>query len=117
MRTFHLDRTEDVSGISGIGIVAEGCQFSNGKVALCWKSGVSSVAVYDSLRDLQAIHGHGTKTELVMGPPQVITTDKEGLRAAYNAGVRDQMIASEPDAGDRSPSFDGWYAAYVERGQ
>ncbi len=64
MKTFELIRHEDESGISGTGKVAEGIEFSNGKCALCWISKYRSVAVYDSLRELEQIHGHDGKTEV-----------------------------------------------------
>ena len=64
-RLFTLRRTEDESGISGVGDVAEGVEFSNGKCVLCWITQYRSVAVYDSIRELDAIHGHNGKTEIV----------------------------------------------------
>lgn len=62
MRRFYLVHKEDVSGISGTGIVAEGCHFSTGKVTLSWVTQFRSVVVYDSMDDVHAIHGHGGKT-------------------------------------------------------
>jgi hypothetical protein len=64
MRRFRLVRDEDVSGISGVGTVAEGVLFSNGKIALGWCSDVRSVTVYDDLEDLEAIHGHEGRTRI-----------------------------------------------------
>src|SRR4051812_15630404 len=62
-RRFHLQREADVSGVSGIGIVAEGVTFSTGKTVLNWTvSGKSSVAVYDSLDMMLGIHGHKGRT-------------------------------------------------------
>lgn len=61
-RRFYLRRLTDVSGISGTGIVAEGIEYSNGKCTLAWATEYQSVAVYDSLADLEAIHGHGGAT-------------------------------------------------------
>jgi hypothetical protein len=55
-------REEDVSGVSGVGAVAEGVQFASGKVALSWCSDIQSVTVFDSLADLEAIHGHAGRT-------------------------------------------------------
>ena len=63
---FQLHRSTDVHGNSGTGMVAEGVIFSSGKCAMQWLSGVASVAVFDSLSDLMAIHGHGGKT-VVLG--------------------------------------------------
>ena len=65
IRRFQLVREEDESGVSGIGIVAEGCQFTEGKCVLAWLTQHKSVAVYDSLQDLEAIHGHGGRTRVV----------------------------------------------------
>ncbi len=63
MRRFVLERTEDVSGTSGTGIVAEGCQFTNGYVALTWMSPYFSLGTYHSMDVLLNIHGHGSKTK------------------------------------------------------
>jgi len=59
---FHLDRRTDESGVSGVGRVAEGVRFSDGRAALRWLTATASTAAYDSMADLVAIHGHGGKT-------------------------------------------------------
>lgn len=64
-RLFVLRRIEDDSGISGTGDVAEGIEFSNGKCVICWVTQYRSIAVYDSIRELVAIHGHNGKTIVV----------------------------------------------------
>lgn len=64
-RVFDLMRSFDVSGKSGAGRVAEGVEFENGKVAMCWLGPTSSVNVYDSIEDVVQIHGHGNSTEVV----------------------------------------------------
>ena len=51
-KIFVLYRIKDDSGISGLGIVAEGVEFSNGKCALCLTTKYRSVAVYDSFKEL-----------------------------------------------------------------
>ena len=55
-------RHEDVSGVSGTGIVAEGCLFSTGKTIIAWTSNFKSVAIYDSFLEMEAIHGHEGRT-------------------------------------------------------
>lgn len=66
MRTFWLHRDEDVSGVSGTGVVAEGVEFDNGKVVICWIVGEhQSVVVWDSLASVEAVHGHGGATRVV----------------------------------------------------
>ena len=68
MKIFYLKRTEDESGVSGTGRVAQGFVFDNGKVAVTWLSEHPSVTVYDSIGEVHAIHGHGGKTEVLMEP-------------------------------------------------
>jgi hypothetical protein len=59
VRTFYLLR-------EGQGVVAEGVEFSNGKCFMHWLSEPDSVAVFDSLADLEEIHGHGGKSKVVI---------------------------------------------------
>jgi len=65
MKLFELRRTEDESGISGTGTVAQGVIFDNGWCALTWLTEHTSVAFYTSIAEVIAIHGHGGKTEVV----------------------------------------------------
>lgn len=65
VRTFKLMREEDETGISGVGAVAEGVEFSNGMCAMCWLTAMHSVAVYPNIRQLEAIHGHNGRTTVV----------------------------------------------------
>lgn len=68
MRRFELHRDEDVSGVSGIGVVAEGVAFSNGgPVALRWTSDwPTSVVFHDrGVESLEAVHGHNGRTRIV----------------------------------------------------
>lgn len=65
MRSFCLIRAVDTTGVSGVGMVAEGVEFSNGWCAMTWLTKHSSVAFYPSLDALIAIHGHGGSTNLV----------------------------------------------------
>jgi hypothetical protein len=75
VRRFRLLRIEDVSGVSGTGVVAEGVIFSTGKVVLSWCSEYHSVAVYDSAADLLAIHGHKGRTRVDWLDPPDTTPD------------------------------------------
>lgn len=64
MRRFYFDRQTDVSGTSGRGAVVEGVQFSDGQVVVRWLTFLSSIAVYKSIEDAIAIHGHDGSTDL-----------------------------------------------------
>lgn len=64
-RRFHLERDEDVSGVSGTGITAYGIQFFDGTVVMRWDTLVCSTGLYDSIEDLERISGHGGATRIV----------------------------------------------------
>lgn len=64
MRLFVLVREVDVSGQSGTGIVAEGVEYSDGHVAMRWLTETASTAFYDSVEDVETIHGHGGVTKV-----------------------------------------------------
>ncbi len=59
-RRFLLHRLEDVTGISGTGVIAIGTQYEH-LVTLYWPSS-RSVAIFPSLEELVKVHGHGGKT-------------------------------------------------------
>jgi len=62
MRRFKLVRAEDMSGISGIGEVAEGVEFENGQVALHWLTQYDSVGIYSNIHNVEKVHGHEGRT-------------------------------------------------------
>ena len=64
MKRFVLNRKEDVSGVSGVGVVAEGVEFSDGSAAIRWLTAKASTTVWNSVDDAVAIHGHGGLTEV-----------------------------------------------------
>ena len=65
-QTFHLQRDEDFTGVSGTGKVAEGCVFSDGRVALRWVVGDFHTTVeHDSIDSVAAIHSHDGRTKIV----------------------------------------------------
>lgn len=66
MKLFHFYRSEDQSGVSGTGLVAEGVQLTNGWCVLRWISKHSSLCFYQSLDQVRAIHSHGGKTEILV---------------------------------------------------
>lgn len=72
MRLFELHRDHDVSGVSGIGIVAEGVQFSDGTCVVRWVASRGSTVVWQSIDDVVAIHGHGGATRVVWLEPRLL---------------------------------------------
>ena len=64
-RRFKLIRDVDVSGVSGIGHVADGVRFEDGTTVVRWRGERCSTVVWDSIADVEAIHGHGGHTRLI----------------------------------------------------
>jgi len=64
MRRFELQRDEDVSGVSGTGVVAEGLEFTDGRVVLRWLSEHRSTVIWDSIESVEVIHGHDGRTKI-----------------------------------------------------
>jgi hypothetical protein len=71
-RTFQLVRDVDVTGKSGTGVVAEGIEWSNGKVTVAWLTQWPSIATFDDLDDLLGAHGHEGSTRAVFAPLTVL---------------------------------------------
>ena len=66
MRRFHLQRDNDISGISGTGIVCEGVYFvDTGETVLYWRGEHSSINIYKSIEDVLLIHGHEGSTKII----------------------------------------------------
>lgn len=66
MRRFHFERNKDISGISGIGKVAEGCLFSDtGQAVVHWLGEHPCINIYMSLDDVIFVHGHDGSTKIV----------------------------------------------------
>lgn len=69
-RRFLLYRYEDQCGVSGTGVIAEGVQFSSNKSVISWLSETPSVEVYDSIDEIERIHGHQGKTVIKWIDPE-----------------------------------------------
>lgn len=55
-QAFQLIRQEDETGISGTGMVGEGCVFGNGKCCFCFESAHPSVSTWDSFEAFKFVH-------------------------------------------------------------
>ena len=76
LQPFYLLRHEDESGVSGEGIVAIGVILPSGQAVMEWLTFMSSVAIYKNIEQLREIHGHGDKTEVIMGDPPTPEEEK-----------------------------------------
>ena len=78
MRAFVLQRDEDVTGVSGTGVVAEGIEWADGRVTIRWCVGEHrSTVMWDDLASVHAIHGHDGRTRIVWLPAPERTGEGE----------------------------------------
>jgi len=63
-KRFQLVRSKDISGVSGVGVVAVGCVFPDHSAVVMWLSEVHSKIIYNSISEVEKIHGHGGATML-----------------------------------------------------
>lgn len=65
-RTFHLQRYLDVTGVSGMGRVADGVLWTDGTVTVKWLGEhTSEVSWPRGMESVDAIHGHDGRTKVV----------------------------------------------------
>ena len=62
---FLLRRKVDVTGVSGVGDVAEGCLFADGSAVVHWRGEHATTTVHPSLDTVRAVHCHGGATEII----------------------------------------------------
>lgn len=75
IRTFHVIRDEDMSGVSGTGVIAEGVLWSNGHVDVRWLSIHKITEHAESVAEWVAVHGHEGRTKIVFDDE--VETDEE----------------------------------------
>lgn len=92
MQNFYLFRKEDNTGVSGIGFVAEGTVFKNGKIVMAWRTEHTSVCLYDSMDTLLKIHGHEGKTQLLWATEFI---SQEGHPIAFGGTGFSDMITNQ----------------------
>jgi hypothetical protein len=72
VRTFRLVRHQDITGISGTGVVAEGVEFTDGTVVLRWlKAGTTrpdhvkpTTVLHDDVDSVLGLHSHNGATQI-----------------------------------------------------
>jgi hypothetical protein len=105
---FKLMRDQDVSGVSGTGIVAEGFVFTDGTVALRWRGDLASTAFYDSITDVEAIHGHEGATRIVPVMVDLPPWDSPPARVMFQLDIEktDGTFVEIAEFPDQDAAFD-----------
>lgn len=65
MRRFLLWRKQDPTGVSGTGIVAEGCEFGDGTVVVRWRGETATTTMHASMESVRQVHLHGGATRML----------------------------------------------------
>jgi hypothetical protein len=104
-RTFRLVRTEDVTGVSGTGIVADGVAWPDGSVSVRWRGEHPSIVFWRDLEAVEAIHGHGGRTHLEWDLERVVPPDLSEVRKVLTSAQGDVLVRRLP-AGPWEPAPD-----------
>jgi hypothetical protein len=64
VRDFVLIRDKDLTGKSGIGVVAEGVVFMDGFAILKWLREPYALGIYETIDALISVHGHEGNTRV-----------------------------------------------------
>ena len=65
MRLFRLERDEDESGMSGVGVVAMGAEYPSGRCVMEWIVPPFTMGWYQAVQDVETVHGHQGKTRVI----------------------------------------------------
>lgn len=79
MRVGQVIRSEDVSGVSGTGHVADWAEFDDKSVVIRWRGKYSTTELLPSLKVAEKIHGHGGRTAFSVTASSRLS-DAEGSR-------------------------------------
>jgi hypothetical protein len=91
-----LMRTEDPSGVSGVGAVAEIFEATDGAVAIRWFGEHPSWGLWPEIRVLEAIHGHeGLSTVVYRDPDRLVRAYKRAMAWMLSARYADRPVTCD----------------------
>ncbi|WP_207944587.1 hypothetical protein [Actinomadura rubrisoli] len=113
-RRFQLARATDVTGVSGVGLVADGVLWPDGAVSVRWRGEMPSTVAWECLDHVVQVHGHAGHTRILWldddatGAETVNGVYRErAALVAYLATQHPAVLAyTDPDAPD-------WAVVYV----
>lgn len=77
-RRFHLQRTTDITGVSGTGRVADGVLWPDGTASVRWAGERPSIVFWDhGVADAEHVHGHGGHTAIAWDDPEPPAPDMD----------------------------------------
>ncbi len=95
-RVFTLVRETDHTGVSGTGVIASGCEWPDGTVALRWNTETPSTTIFENIERMLAVHGHDGSTRIEWAEDQLMSTMWRGDRyltwkEAYELRLEDTL--------------------------
>jgi hypothetical protein len=66
VRFFQLHRDLDLTGFSGVGVVADGVIWPDGTVSMRWRGEIRTTVEAARIEDIATIHGHDGATRVVL---------------------------------------------------
>lgn len=63
-RRFLLVRNTDITGVSGVGVVADGVVFPDGTTVMRWRTRHASTVVWAGVDEAMQVHGHAGATRI-----------------------------------------------------
>lgn len=88
--TFVLRRLKDGTGVSGVGVVADGAVFPDFRAVTRWRGGsigVAQTCVWDNIQHIRRVHGHNGDTRLELVPYGVLA---DMVRAALDVAMESE---------------------------
>lgn len=114
MRRFQLHRDQDITGVSGTGVVADGVLFPDGAVAIRWRGDRPSTVAWGSIEDAYHVHAHGGATRFVWldpdpdaSPPHRYALPKLALCGAVGRAPNGDRLDCNQCAGHDGEHCDG----------
>lgn len=113
---FILRRHEDVSGVSGTGVICSGVEFEDGDVAVHWPGATPSTVIWKDIRHVDQVHGHDGKTVVeFLETDRLLRAYQQVMPFLLQATHTPMTIGPHPDHPDRlrvtfakASSWDRW---------
>lgn len=101
---FKLVRRIDSSGISGLGVVADGVEFPDGHVVVRWRAGSPqpgvkpTTVIFSDIAACISLHGHGADTWIEFYDGSKLWQDGKGGITADEPGIAKDENLPVPDS-------------------
>lgn len=113
-RRFYLERLVDVSGVSGVGVVAVGVEFPSGYCVLEWQTETATTEFAPNIDNIITVHGHDGKTQVVFIDNTNIERDIDFERKGAFRPLEPSEKYS-PENSDEPVNIENYHAPTISR--